>query len=141
MECYGKPATCDLAETQDPDAALCRPNSQKGQPTEDCPVAGNPINFATGNKFQIETDYNGPGKLRFSRTYNSQDGLWRHGYSARLKIGNTHLVVVLADGREAFFQLSGNQATPLVGERGNLQQVEGRWIYRAPGNAYWIIQQ
>jgi RHS repeat-associated protein len=39
-----------------------------------CPLAGNPINPATGNKYQAETDYSGTGPmpLTFARHYNSQ---------------------------------------------------------------------
>ncbi|MDF5922532.1 DUF6531 domain-containing protein [Pseudomonas aeruginosa] len=49
--------------------------------------AGNPINIATGNKYQSETDYAGPAiapLLRFTRHYNSSNGLWTHNPSARL---------------------------------------------------------
>ncbi|MDF5884772.1 DUF6531 domain-containing protein [Pseudomonas aeruginosa] len=49
--------------------------------------AGNPINIATGNKYQSETDYAGPAiapLLRFTRHYNSSNGLWTHNLSARL---------------------------------------------------------
>jgi hypothetical protein len=66
-----------------------------GNPCPDggCKI-GNPVNLATGNKFQIETDYAaaGEGSLEFSRTYNSfmpmaDTGVgtgWNHSWSRHL---------------------------------------------------------
>jgi len=50
-----------------------------------CP-AGNPINIATGNKYQREVDLTsaGPFMLSLSRFYNSSDGLWRFSYDQRI---------------------------------------------------------
>ncbi|MFZ5555539.1 MAG: DUF6531 domain-containing protein, partial [Pseudomonadota bacterium] len=56
-----------------------------------CPGCGNPINPATGNKYQAEVDYagTGPMPLRFVRSYNSKaEGAgalgpaWRHSYES-----------------------------------------------------------
>jgi RHS repeat-associated protein len=56
-----------------------------------CPACGNPINPATGNKYQSEVDYRGPGNLSFVRTYNSYGtgagdigGGWQHNYTRAL---------------------------------------------------------
>lgn len=88
---------CTLAGLADPDTGQC------GIPKCDnnCQYAGgngsNPIDSATGNKRQIETDYFGTGSfpLRLERTYNSIRtqfdnapvplGVgWRHSYQASL---------------------------------------------------------
>jgi len=57
------------------------------QTGDQCPAAGNPIQIASGNKFQREDDYQGAGAypLTFSRFYNSQNSQWRHTYSRSLK--------------------------------------------------------
>jgi RHS repeat-associated protein len=72
---------------------------------------GNPINSATGNKFQWEADYggHGPFPLSFVRYYNSAAALvaapigarWRHQYSANIKLSADGLTASLtrADGR------------------------------------------
>ena len=50
-----------------------------GVPDDSCPSAcdGNPINSATGNKFQVETDFTGATStgIELIRTYNSQDAI------------------------------------------------------------------
>jgi YD repeat-containing protein len=56
-----------------------------------CTKCGNPINFSTGNKIQVELDYKGATGLSFSRVYNSTPTIiegqnsdiganWRHNY-------------------------------------------------------------
>ena len=57
-----------------------------------CPkvAVGDPVNPATGNKFEIVADYTGSGfsPLHWQRTYNSMardNGFWTHSYSARVK--------------------------------------------------------
>jgi YD repeat-containing protein len=56
-----------------------------------CPVSGNPISTATGNKFQTENDFVWSRGLGFSRSYNSdsriEQGLgigWRHPFMRRI---------------------------------------------------------
>lgn len=55
------------------DGTFCALSSEPLGPPEFCP-AGNPINQANGNKFQVETDFQGSGSfpLVFKRTYNSK---------------------------------------------------------------------
>lgn len=53
-----------------------------------CPVEGNPINPANGNKYQSEIDYNGRSEsgLSISRSYSSLSGSgWRFSHHARLR--------------------------------------------------------
>ncbi len=79
---------------------------------------GNPINPATGNKFQAETDYagQGPFPLRFVRYYNSFSnegraagfGLkWTHTYSRRLLKDGVNMVAFRAEGRSVRFTEAG----------------------------------
>ncbi|VAW88126.1 hypothetical protein MNBD_GAMMA16-2090 [hydrothermal vent metagenome] len=70
--------------------------SDLGKP-EQC--SGNPINTATGNKYQTETDYTASNsKLRFQRTYNSYAGVstavginWQSNYHRSAQILKTSL--------------------------------------------------
>lgn len=59
----------------------CPLPDDKGPPKENSCV-GNPIDIASGNKFQLETDYisTSTPALAFQRSYNSTDGLWRHNF-------------------------------------------------------------
>lgn len=98
---------------------------------EQCPLAGNPINVAVGNKFQVETDYagTGTGYLPFRRYYNSQRAQytqnwssvghrWRHSYSSSLSeraanSPNKHRIVATrADGRKLRFRPAGGGWVP-----------------------------
>jgi len=94
-------------------------------------LVGNPINFANGNKYQREVDYY-HGGLEFSRNYNSLDALWRHGYSAHLRIHSYALVMVHSDGREVFFKRNGVSVIAPGSEYGVLEKVESGWAYRSP---------
>ncbi len=98
------------------------------------PKAGNPINFAVGNKYQDELDYAGP-RLGFSRAYNSLDGLWRHRYSTSLRIASSAVALVQADGREVFFKVNGTTITAPLAELGRLEKTGTTWAYHSPGNA------
>ena len=82
---------------------------------------GNPIYVATGEKFQIETDYRGKGPfpLVFQRSYNSQSssttslGLhWRHNYDLKLlhtieTDGDEFLTFTRNNGKLIFFTKTG----------------------------------
>ncbi len=94
----------------------------------DCPVlAGNPVNLATGNKFQQEADFsvNTPGpELAFRRFYNSQstyDGPlgygWTHNYNLFVEDEGDRVIVWDADGKGLYFNKEGGgsfTAEPLV---------------------------
>ena len=56
---------------------------------------GNPIQVGSGNKYQVESDYQGTGPmpLAFTRYYNSVHGTWRHSYERELEIKSTYWVV------------------------------------------------
>jgi RHS repeat-associated protein len=81
-----------------------------------CEVA-NPINAATGNKLQTETDFVGAPNTALSlvRTYNSQDfsvtafgARWRDAWHRGLTITATTVTVTRADGRQDIFTNTNN---------------------------------
>jgi YD repeat-containing protein len=97
---------------------------------EQCSTSGgNPINFATGNKYQAEHDYrSADGTLDFSRYYNSQTedppGIspylsalgknWRSTYDRAIRVNATDetAYVYRPDGKTLPFRLSGSSYSP-----------------------------
>jgi YD repeat-containing protein len=117
---YPRPPLCplDCEEGQkDPVTGRCWLSTIKnGGPS--CPACPNPINPATGNKFQPETDLAASGpQLRFVRYYNSGlpahdnilGGYWLHTYASRILIGApaTEATYYRADGKGFVFALQG----------------------------------
>ena len=95
-----------------------------------CPVpsAGSPCNPATGNKYQVETDYTGPegSALRFERYYNSRESAftiagntfdawvnvgphWTTSFSGRILRSLSTVYVYRPQGRLYYFNLVGNE--------------------------------
>ena len=116
---------------------------QKG-PSNSCPSteAGNPINFAIGNKFQSETDYQASGNttLSFTRSYNSLDGLWRHSFSTYLRfVTAQYVAVVMAHGRESFFTVDGATVTPTSTELGVLTKTDTGWQFLSTNNEHFTF--
>ena len=140
----GRPPELNLgAPANSSNAAAEAPNS----------CIGNPINPATGNKFQIETDYagSGPFPLRFSRIYNAQgtartDWLgsdlqaiigerWVHNYERYLlsTSGWANPEVIFAyrpDGRIEEFRRAGAGWAAAKGSVARLEQLGAdEWLY------------
>lgn len=104
-----------------------------GPPT----CAGNPINFAMGNKVQEEEIYRSAIEgypLRFAYLFNSADGYWRHNYATRLKVETTRVTLLSPDGRGMPFVRSGATITPDPDELGSLTQTSAGWLYVAGDN-------
>ena len=88
-------------------------NRGNGCPTESKPIAGNPINFSIGNKYQKETDFvfeRHGIPFAYRRYYNSrsevQDGLgvgWTGSYSEHLRFETGKIILHEADGEEVHF--------------------------------------
>jgi RHS repeat-associated protein len=90
------------------------------------PVAGRPVNIATGNMYESVTDYStvGTNKLAFIRSYNSmswQHNLyasalgpnWRHNYDRYLRsVSSSLLQAERPDGRVINFKLVSSVWTP-----------------------------
>ena len=124
-------------------------NRDLGKPeTELC--VGNPINLATGNKYQQETDYVSAGMepLVFTRHYNSQLALsgkqsdvgigWSHNYSNKVIFdkeshGENMVVLHRPDGKELAFYRTNAVWMPTWKSDDRLYKDSG-WIYqRADG--------
>ena len=114
-----------------------------GQP-DFCPI-GNPINQATGNKYQIEPDYlgTGPFPLVWQRTYNgdaqvkaaSLGANWRGTYDRSLSAQTTTATVYRPDGKSYKYQLSGSVWVGDADGEDRLQQVTGGWTYTTADDA------
>jgi len=113
--------------------AACRVPGQ-----DDSTVVGNPINAATGNKFQVETDYVGGGQepLTFARFYNSQlagvsaGAVWGHSYSAFVdanpqQYGTSTVVLQRPDGKRLAFYRTSTGWTPTWKTDETLVEVNG----------------
>lgn len=85
----------------------------KGLGARGCPMAGNPVAIASGNKYQRELDYAGAGALalRFERHYNSHAGTlpgtlgrqWRHTYDRELRATELTAMHIREDGQVVYF--------------------------------------
>jgi YD repeat-containing protein len=110
------PGFCEMTNVVSPD-------KNNGKP---CPNCGNPINPLTGNKYQQELDYQGPGAfpLRFERHYNSAiargalevkanlGSSWNHTYARSISNGGAFPDMAASarreDGRVLYFLLVGS---------------------------------
>ena len=129
----------------------CKENSTEAYPYKNlgypqhCP-AGNPINQATGLKYQEEVDYRSatPDGLNFERHYNSYAPFatanatphWRHTYSREIvKIGSTTTIVHRPDGKSLHFSymndvwVSQPDVTDRLEELLNAQGNRTGWRY------------
>lgn len=125
--------SCFFGKNYNPTSFICSNDEQMGY-SGTCPssFSGNPINFAIGNKFQSETDYliGGGSGMDFIRSYNSLDGIWRHGFSTYLRFAGTQYVsVVMHDGREFFFTVSGSVIMPISANLGVLSKTSKGWKF------------
>jgi RHS repeat-associated protein len=97
-------------------------------------AAGNPINIATGNKYQRQVDISLPGGLEFVRHYNSSDrgrhGFgrgWRGSFSRNIDFvgtaDHTRLAVILTrdDGRVDYWRIEDAAVIPPPDARGRLE--------------------
>jgi hypothetical protein len=93
-------------------------DSGKGNGPPSCPsCAGNPVNFATGNKFQREVDYPRTGdSLEFVRFYNSR-GInnfqplgsgWTHSWNRYIQILTSTRYAFRPDGKSFKFIFTNN---------------------------------
>ena len=103
-------------------------------------LRGDPINVATGNSFQQQTDIessNGERGLRFTRHYNSQvDSLafalggWTHSYSANIYRDGNSLIVHRSNGVNYYFskQTNGSWVSD-SGVTDQLEETADGWRY------------
>ncbi|MBU3058370.1 DUF6531 domain-containing protein, partial [Pseudomonas indica] len=133
--------SCPAEKTYNKTTGECSLDQQKG-PSNSCPssFAGNPINFSIGNKFQSEADYTNNKKLSFIRAYNSLDGLWRHNYSTHLRFAESiYISLVMVNGRESFFSISGDVVAPISSDQGVLNKTSTGWQYTSVDNERFVF--
>ncbi|HEX9625516.1 MAG TPA: DUF6531 domain-containing protein, partial [Acidiferrobacterales bacterium] len=114
---------------------------------------GNPVNTATGNKYQVETDYAGTGPFALTRYYNSirangnykESGVfgtaWRSSYSGPAVISihtmnfltgdidRTFATVHRPDGRSYYFRFDGVAWVPDADVEDRLERTASGWTY------------
>lgn len=111
------PDACGPLAEPEPD-----PGRNAGAPRNMCPV-GNPINPATGNKFERQTDFiiDAPSPIRWVRYYNSDPNWrptrrdlgdrWTHEYQRQIVGGGTSngslALLTRPDGRAYLFEAQG----------------------------------
>jgi RHS repeat-associated protein len=147
---FGSSETCKLGGYQDPETGQCGPPKCTDTCCDSgCGNGSNPIQTASGNKHQVETDFigSGPFPLRFTRTYDSKRtwlndaapiGIgWTHSYLAHIAVmpaqGSSTLseaVVYRPDGRILRFNLSGSTwvSDPDVSEKLNVATSGGDYV-------------
>lgn len=111
--------------------------------------AGNPINIAIGNKFQVEQDISDSGvyPLNFVRYYNSSAPLyniyvnafmfpvWNSSYSSKLVDMNTEMITLSMDsGQEIRFYNERGVIRPSPTNLGTLVKSGNNYIYTSPWN-------
>jgi uncharacterized protein DUF6531 len=116
------PATPDTL----PSAQANSPRPAFASPAGPCASCGDPINAATGNSFQTESDFRGAPNtgLALTRYYNSQDttssafgAAWHSTWHRSLNLSTAGMAIVTrADGREDTFLFNDTfwQANPDV---------------------------
>ena len=126
-------------------------------------LAGNPINFSIGNKYQRERDLNleGPGlPLGFSRYYNSRSTLtstvgygWTATFSDYLTFTTGKVILHQADGAEVHFIDNGQGKfvsetdkvrliEPVVGGGHSLKEPDGEvWSFDGSGKLFRITDR
>ncbi|WOB24874.1 MULTISPECIES: RHS repeat-associated core domain-containing protein [Xanthomonas] len=120
------------------DEADYEPALSQGPPSCQSPSlsCGNPINVGTGNKYQVETDWNDAGLPKFLRYYNSDraglansdlGAFWTHTYSRSVVLktvdGVSKVEVYRPTGGVEVFSLSGSQWVPNAGISSSLTAV------------------
>lgn|GEM_PF-2322095 len=147
--------SCPANKVYNPGGMMCEDESQvlsrKEQGIPDLPqscapsvVVADPVNMATGAAIHFQDDL--PkftnSKLKFSRFYNSTDGLWRHSYSANVVAGNGAVSITLRDGRKILFRPNNlGVFSPESTELGSLVMDGQNYIYRSPLNDIYTFNQ
>ncbi len=134
------------SEGPDPDRADDFGECVDGNPA----CGGDPVNFTTGNMYEIKEDLNLPGKgfpLQFVRTYNSQDTLrgplgygWTHNYNAQLEEDSDGSVTEIdPEGRRLTFtsNADGTYAAPGGYEDKLTKEADGSFTLKKKNGFVW----
>lgn len=107
-------------------------------------LQGNPCNVATGNKYHVDTDYNGgTNELAFRRSYNSYESLdfgngvgWTSSLAKRLEIDGDSLVIRQGDGKgEKWTNISGIWEGEEDSDLRLLEYIDGFLLSKPDGSA------
>jgi len=141
------PPACELPGAVGAPACLTTADAGSVARTDGAEHVGNPIEIASGNKYEQAIDYRSiSSPLAFTRHYNSaladeNRGLghgWRHGLDVTLaRVDDRRLLLTQGDGRRLAFDLSLSdggqrrwQATD--GSAGDIVIDGGSWVWRVP---------
>jgi YD repeat-containing protein len=115
----GSTCTCNAGFPQQ--GSACSGGQGNGLP---CPSCGNPVNPATGNKFEQQVLYRGPNGFELALSFNSHDvrvgrfGVrWKDSYDRRIDIIGGNALVSRGDGKT--FQFVPGGGGTWVGDAGN----------------------
>lgn len=106
--------------------------------------AGNPVNLATGNKYQEAMDFPPQaGGLALLRSYNAQDSDstsmghgWRHSFDIRLRRLPQGLRIIQADGSSIpFHSRTGRWARAVFDAHGALELIRDGWVWHWPDHS------
>ena len=117
-----QPGEPEVQICPDPDPPLPNPNKNPGPCCQELSGASNPINGGTGNKSEVQTDFQGVGSLllQFIRYYNSDPtmtrqgvGSWSHNYQRQIQAATgTTVRVSRPQGQQETFVLSAGEWVP-----------------------------
>ena len=136
--------TCPDGDSMDVSNGLCSNYAQAGLPDKQysCPILnsslpsssiGNPINLATGNKYQEEQAFTlgQASTIKISQFYNSYYGTWTHSYSDRLFINDNSAFLITYDNSQTIFTLGAAGFTSKT-DAGTLAKNSSGWLYTSP---------
>ncbi|WP_447795398.1 DUF6531 domain-containing protein [Pseudomonas farris] len=108
-------------------------------------IVGNPINFLTGHKIELETDFPAsrktpkPNEIEFSRNYSSKSGTWTHNYASRMLFDTNSVSIVHANGKISTFDKTGDIYQPKKPTAESLTKGKLQWTYHSQENHYYIF--
>ncbi|VVP87034.1 RHS repeat protein [Pseudomonas fluorescens] len=103
-------------------------------------TVGNPINFLTGYKIQIEQDLPlsttaAKNKLKFIKYYSSVNGLWTHSYSDRTITNGKTITLVHSNGERSLFDKESGSYVARHPRAGSISKISNTWVYLAADNS------
>jgi YD repeat-containing protein len=123
---------CNVPGYADPDTGQCGPPKCTSDCCGVCPNGTNPIHTASGNKYQVESDFNGTGQLpmQFTRYYNSSRVL--DNTSVPVGVGWTHTYL-----RRIFGYPSATETSTPPIDRATVFRPDGRMLKFTRSGATW----
>lgn len=137
--------SCEGAESFNKLTGMCEIESIDNS----CPssLTGNPINFLTGHKIQIETDFSAskktyqPNGINFSRIYSSKNGIWAHSYSSHMVFDSDSVAIIHANGKKSTFYKTGENYKSKQPNTESLVKKQTGWTYYSPENHHYTFDE